>query len=203
MSETTVVTNSRRTKCLVLTAMLGAISGVLMCLEIPMLFVLPFIKLDFSELPIMIGGFLLGPGWGAAIAVIKILVKLLIKGTSTAFVGELANLAAALMYMLPAAFIYRNHKTKKRAALGMAVGTVVTAIAMVLLNAFVMFPFYMTLFEIDEVTLLQMGAGANGLVTNMVTMMLFMIFPFNIFKYGLVSCITMLVYKRISNIVRL
>ena len=191
-----------KTKNLVVTAMLGAISGVLMVLEIPMFFVLPFIKLDLSELPIMIGGFVMGPVWGILVAIIKILVKLVIKGTSTAFVGELANLSAALLYMLPAAIIYRKNKTRKHAGIGMAVGTLAASVGMVILNTFVMFPFYMNLFGIDEAALIGMSSQANPLATNMLTIMLFMIFPFNIVKYGIVSILTMLVYKRISGLIK-
>lgn len=191
-----------KTKNLVVTAMLGAISGVLMVLEIPMFFVLPFIKLDLSELPIMIGGFVMGPVWGILVAIIKILVKLVIKGTSTAFVGELANLSAALLYMLPAAIIYRKNKTRKHAGIGMAVGTLAASVGMVILNTFVMFPFYMNLFGIDEAALIGMSSQANPLATNMLSIMLFMIFPFNIVKYGIVSILTMLVYKRISGLIK-
>lgn len=191
-----------KTKNLVVTAMLGAISGVLMVLEIPMFFVLPFIKLDLSELPIMIGGFVMGPVWGILVAIIKILVKLVIKGTSTAFVGELANLSAALLYMLPAAIIYKKNKTRKHAGIGMTVGTLAASVGMVILNAFVMFPFYMNLFGIDEAALIGMSSKANPLATNMLTIMLFMIFPFNIVKYGIVSILTMLVYKRISGLIK-
>ena len=191
-----------KTKNLVVTAMLGAISGVLMVLEIPMFFVLPFIKLDLSELPIMIGGFVMGPVWGILVAIIKILVKLVIKGTSTAFVGELANLSAALLYMLPAAIIYKKNKTRKHAGIGMTVGTLAASVGMVLLNTFVMFPFYMNLFGIDEAALIGMSSQANPLATNMLTIMLFMIFPFNIVKYGIVSILTMLVYKRISGLIK-
>ena len=191
-----------KTKNLVVTAMLGAISGVLMVLEIPMFFVLPFIKLDLSELPIMIGGFVMGPVWGILVAIIKILVKLVIKGTSTAFVGELANLSAALLYMLPAAMIYKKNKTRKHAGIGMTVGTLAASVGMVILNTFVMFPFYMNLFGIDEAALIGMSSQANPLATNMLTIMLFMIFPFNIVKYGIVSILTMLVYKRISGLIK-
>lgn len=191
-----------KTKNLVVTAMLGAMSGVLMVLEIPMFFVLPFIKLDLSELPIMIGGFVMGPVWGILVAIIKILVKLVIKGTSTAFVGELANLSAALLYMLPAAMIYKKNKTRKHAGIGMTVGTLAASVGMVLLNTFVMFPFYMNLFGIDEAALIGMSSQANPLATNMLTIMLFMIFPFNIVKYGIVSILTMLVYKRISGLIK-
>ncbi len=193
----------RRTKCIVMTGMLGAISFILMLFEFPVFFVPGFIKLDLSELPIMIGGFLMGPVWGSAVAVIKIVLKLIFKGTTTGFVGELANLVGSLCYLLPASIIYMKKKTKKHAAIGMAIGTLVTSIAMVLCNTFVTFPLYMKLYEMDEAMIIGMTQAVNPLCNNMLTVMMFSIFPFNLLKYGVVSVITLLVYKRISKAVRL
>ena len=193
----------RRTKCIVMTGMLGAISFILMLFELPMFFVPGFIKMDFSELPIMIGGFLMGPVWGSIVALLKIVLKLIFKGTSTGGVGELANLAGALCYVLPASLIYGRNKSRKSAALGMAVGTVLTSIVMVLCNTFVTFPLYMRLFQMDEAMIVGMTQQVNPLASNMLTVMLFSILPFNLFKFGVVSVITMLVYKRISRAVKL
>ena len=72
-----------KTKKMVLTAVLGAISGILMLLEFPLPFIPPFVKMDFSELPVILGGFIMGPVNGALIAVIKIVLNFLFNGTST------------------------------------------------------------------------------------------------------------------------
>ena len=102
------------TRRLVLTAILGAISTLLMILEFPMPLIPPFVKMDFSELPVILGGFIMGPVDGTLIAVIKVVLNLLINGTTTAGIGELANLIYSLGYMLPAVFIYHKIKTKKK-----------------------------------------------------------------------------------------
>ena len=80
------------TRNVVLMGMLGALAGVLMMFEVPLVFLAPsFYGLDFSEVPVLVGSFALGPVAGIVIEAVKILVKLVIKPTSTGFVGEFAN----------------------------------------------------------------------------------------------------------------
>ena len=191
-----------RTKIIAVTGMLGALSSVLMLFELPIPLVPSFIKMDFSELPIIIAGFLYGPLYGSAAALIKILLHLVMKGTSTGGVGELANLAGSLAYMLPAALIYQHRKSRSAAILGLAVGTVITSIVMVLLNTYVTFPLYIRVFGMTEEVIIGMGHAVNPLVNDMLTMMLCSVLPFNLFKYGVVSLITVLVYKRLSVILK-
>ena len=108
------MSGTNKTKKMVLTAVLGAISGILMLLEFPLPLIPPFVKMDFSELPVVLGGFIMGPLNGSLIAVIKIVLNFLLNGTSTAGVGEIANLIYSLGYMLPAVFIYHKFRSKKR-----------------------------------------------------------------------------------------
>ena len=90
----------------VLMGMFGALAGVLMVLEIPLPFLAPsFYGLDISEAPVLVGTFALGPVAGAVIEVVKILVKLVLKPTSTGFVGELANLTFGCAMVIPAGLI--------------------------------------------------------------------------------------------------
>ena len=85
---------------------MSAISGILMCFEIPLWFAPPFYKLDFSELPVLICGFAFGPVAGVLAEAVKILIKLILKGTSTAFVGDLANFVVGCSFILTATIIY-------------------------------------------------------------------------------------------------
>ncbi|HBG67148.1 MAG TPA: ECF transporter S component, partial [Kandleria vitulina] len=96
------------TKAMIMISMLGAIAALLMFFELSVPFILPFIKLDISELPVMLSGFLFGPLLGALSAVIKIAIKLIIKPTSTMYVGELSNLILSIVYQGVAAAIYRH-----------------------------------------------------------------------------------------------
>ena len=103
-------------------AMLAAISGVLMAIEIPLFFAPSFYKLDFSELPVLICAFYLGPVSGVVCEFLKVLLKLLLKGTSTAFVGDLANFLVGCSFVLPAAIVYQKTLSKKGAVVSLAVG---------------------------------------------------------------------------------
>lgn len=191
-----------RTKKLVLTAMLGTLATVLMLLEFPIPFAPSFVRMDFSELPVMIGGLLMGPVYGAAIAVLKVLISFLLNGTTTMGVGELANLIGSLAYVLPASLFYFAGKTKKRGRTALLIGTACASAILTLANALVVIPLYVRLFGMTTAQIVQMGTVVNPLVTDLVTMMLFSILPFNLFKYGVTSVITWFTYKRISRAVK-
>ena len=97
-------------------AMLSAVAVVLMYFDFPLVFLAPgFYKLDFSEVPVLIGSFLLGPCAGVIIEAVKVLLHMCLKGTTTAFVGDFANFILGCAYVVPAAVIYHLHKTKKMA----------------------------------------------------------------------------------------
>lgn len=185
------------TKNVVLMAMFGALGAVLMLFELPLPFVAPsFYGLDFSEVPILVGTFALGPIAGVVMEVVKILVKLVLKPTSTGFVGEFANLVFSWAMVIPAGVIYRFHKTKKGAMAAMTVGTLAMAAAGVVGNALVMIPFYSHFMPLENI--LAMGAAINPAVSNVWTFAIVCVGPFNVIKGALVSLITALVYKRIS-----
>jgi riboflavin transporter FmnP len=187
------------TKNVVLMAMFGALGAVLMMFEFPLLFIAPsFYKLDLSEVPVLVGSFALGPVAGVVIEIVKILIKLIIKPTSTGFVGEFANVVVGCAFVVPAGVIYRmhKHKTKKQAVLGMAVGTLVMAAVGVVVNALIMIPFYSNFMPID--TIISMGAAVNPAVSSVWSFAVICVGPFNIVKGIIVSAITALVYKRIS-----
>lgn len=199
-----MTTEARRmkTKKLVLVAMLGAISAVLMLIEMSVPLVLPFIKMDFSELPIILGGFILGPGAGAGIIVIKILLNFVFNGSTTAGVGEVANFVLSISYMLPSVLIYQRKKTRKWAALSMVIGTVTASIVSVFMNTYVMFPVYGAAFHMPMEEIVAIGMAVNPAVHDLLTLMLFSVFPFNLFKYGVVSVLTFFVYKRLAGFIR-
>ena len=127
------------TKNVVLMGMFGALAGVLMVFEIPLPFLAPsFYGLDISEVPVLVGTFALGPVAGAVIEVVKILVKLVLKPTSTGFVGELANLTFGCAMVIPAGLIYQFKKTRKGAMAALTAGTLLMSAAAIVGNALVM-----------------------------------------------------------------
>ncbi len=187
-------------KNVVLMGMLGAIGGVLMLFEFPLPFIAPsFYGLDLSEIPVLVGTFAMGPLAGFITEVVKILVKLVLKPTSTGFVGEFANVCIGCALILPAGLVYKFKKSKKSAIIGMAVGTVCMATVGAVMNAVVMLPFYSYFMPLESN--LEAGAAINPAIGSVWTFVLFAVAPFNLIKGALVSLITTLVYKRISVII--
>ena len=194
-----------RTRTITQIAMLGAVAGVLMNFEFPLPFLAPsFYQLDFSEIPVLVGAFAMGPVEGAVIELVKILVHLVTKGTMTAGVGDLANFIFGCTFVIPAGIIYRlnNVKSRKHAVVGMAVGTVLTTIAACLMNAFVLLPAYGKAFGMPIEAFIEMGAAVNHSVNSLLGFVALIIVPFNLFKYILVSVIVFFIYKRIRVVLK-
>ena len=195
-------TKKLNTKAMIMISMLGAIAGLLMFFELGVPFVLPFIKLDISELPVMLSGFLFGPLLGALSAVIKIIIKLLIKPTSTMYVGELSNLILSIAYQGIAAIIYRHYKSKKGAMAGLAVSTIATSALSIVSNVLFIFPFYVNMMKLPMSAIVGMAHKAAPWVNDATSMFMTTIFPFNILKFGLVSVLTLLIYKPLSRVIK-
>ncbi len=191
-----------KTKTLVVISFLGAISSILMYFDFPLPIAPSFMKMDLSELPVIIGGFILGPVASFIIAIIKILLKLFLKGTSTMFLGELANFIGCIAYALPASIIYSVFKTKKRAIIGLITGTIFSSIVCTAFNATILFPLYINVFNMSEEVIINMCQTINSHIDSMFKVMLFSVFPFNIIKYFLTSFITYIFYKHISKIIK-
>lgn len=188
------------TRNVVLMGMFSALGAVLMLFEIPLPFIAPsFYGLDLAEVPVLVGTFALGPVAGAVMEVVKILIKLVLKPTSTGFVGEFANLAIGCALVVPAGIIYQINRTKKGALYGMAAGTVIMSMAGVAINALVMLPFYSNFMPLENI--IAAGAAINPFVSNIWTFAIICVGPFNVVKGVAVSLITWLVYKRVSVII--
>ena len=189
------------TRTMVVTAILGAVAGLLMLAELPLTFVAPnFYKLDLSELPVMIGTFALGPVAGVLIELIKILVKFAIKGSSTGGVGELANFLIGCAFVIPAGILYQMKKTKQRAVLGLALGTVSMALAGMVMNALILLPFYSKMMPLE--TIIGLGAAIFPQVNSVWSFALWCVVPFNLIKGVVISILTMFLYKRVSRLIK-
>ena len=194
-----------RTRIVAQVAMLGALAGILMNLEFPLPFLAPsFYQLDFSEVPVMVAGFAMGPVAGMLTELVKILIHLVTKGTSTAFVGDFANFLMGCAYIVPAAVIYRwnKRKTRKKAVLGMAAGIILTTAAACFRNIFVLLPLYSKAFGAPIEAFIEMGKAVHSSVNGLAGFAFLIVAPFNLFKYTLVSVIVLLIYKRIRVILK-
>ena len=180
-------------------AVCAAIAAILHILDFPLLFLAPeFYKLDFSELPVMLCGFYLGPSAAVACEAVKIVLKLLLKGTSTAFVGDFANFAVGCSMVLPAAIIYHLHKSRKGAILGLVAGTVILTIFGSAFNAIYLLPKFSQLYGIPLDSIIAMGSKINGSIHSISTFVLLAVAPLNLIKGASVSVLTMLLYKRVA-----
>lgn len=194
-----------RTRTITQIAMLGAVAGVLMNFEFPIPFLAPsFYQLDFSEIPVLVGSFAMGPVAGVIIELVKILVHLVTKGTMTAGVGDVANFIFGCAFVVPAGLIYRFHhvKSRRHAVEGMALGTILTTIAACLMNAYVLLPAYGKAFGMPIEAFIEMGAAVNPSVDGLLGFVALIIVPFNLFKYTLTSVIVFFIYKRIRVILK-
>jgi riboflavin transporter FmnP len=177
--------------------MLSALATILMLFEIPLWFAPSFYQIDLSELPVLIGGFALGPVAGILIELVKNLLKLAISGTSTGGVGEFANFLIGCSFVLPSAIYYRRHRSKQGAAISMIIGTISMAILGGFLNAYLLLPFYSKAYGLPLEALIEMGTAVNGKITSMTTFVMFAVVPFNLFKGFIVSVVTAIIYKKI------
>jgi riboflavin transporter FmnP len=183
-------------------AVFGAIASVLMLFEIPLFFAPSFYQLDLSEIPVLICGFYLGPVAGVCCELVKILLKLLLKGTSTAFVGDFANFAIGCALVLPATAIYHIKKSKKSAIIGLIVGSAVMTVFGSAFNAIYLLPKFSQLYGLPLDAIIEMGTAVNGAIHNVTTLVLFAVVPFNILKGIVVSVVTLLLYKRVERLLR-
>ncbi len=188
------------TKNLVKTAILAAIATVLMYMEIGMPFVMPWLKLDFSEVPALLAAFSMGPLAGIFVDLIKNAFKCL--NTNSGFVGEIASFITGVCLVVPAGWIYRRYHTRKGAMLGLSVGVVLFCIAGALLNIYVLLPLYATLFMGSTENVIAMAQGIYPSIQSLVGVAVIGTTPFNAFKGIAVSAVTLLLYKPLSPLLR-
>ena len=177
----------------------SALAAVLHMMDFPLLFLAPeFYKLDFSELPVMLCGFFLGPSAAVACEGVKILLKLLMKGTSTAFVGDFANFAVGCSLVLPAVILYHIHKSRKSATAGLIVGTLVLTVFGSAFNAIYLLPKFAQLYGMPLDAIINMGSKIHASITDVTTFVLLCVAPLNLIKGVMISILTLLLYKRVA-----
>lgn len=184
----------------------SAIAAVLYIFDFPLPLIPEFYKLDFSELPALVGAFAFGPVAGVMIEFCKMILKILTKGTTTAFVGDLANFMIGCSFLLPASIIYTFRKNRKTAAVGCVAGTVLITAFGTFLNGVYLIPVFVGLFFHDaknpEGELLKIAAAINPSIDSVETLALLGAGPLNLIKGIVISLITLLVYKKLSPLLK-
>lgn len=190
------------TRKITMIGMFSAVAAILHMLDFPVPFAPVFYQLDFSEIPALIGTFAFGPVAGVMIEFCKILLKLLFKNTSTAFVGDMANFVIGCSFLIPASIIYLFHKSKKTAIIGCIAGTLCMTIFGTAFNAVYLIPAFSKLYGMPLEAIIAMGTEINPAINNIVTFVIFAVAPLNLLKGSSVSLVTMLVYKKLSPILK-
>lgn len=188
-----------KTKRLCSIAICAAIAAVLHMLDFPLVFLAPeFYKLDFSELPVMLCGFYLGPSAAVACEAVKILLKLLLKGTSTAFVGDFANFVVGCSLVLPAAIVYHTKKSRASAIWGLVLGTAVITAFGSFFNAVYLLPKFSQLYDLPLDAIIAMGGKINASIHSLSSFVMLAVAPLNLIKGAMISILTLLLYKRVA-----
>ena len=188
---------------LTVAAMLSAVAFILMFIEFPIPMLIPaFIKMDFSDLPALLGAFALGPVYGVIISFMKNLLHIVIKGTSTACVGELSNFILGAIFSAVAGYIYKHHKSRKTAIIGAVAGAVAMGVLSVPSNYFVVYPAYVQFYHMPLEAILGMYQAILPSADSLIKCLILFNLPFTLVK-GLCSvAISMGIYKPLSPILK-
>ena len=185
-----------------LVGVFSAIAAVLMLFELPLWFAPSFYELDFSEIPVMICAFAMGPVAGVATELCKVLLKLVLKGTTISLTVSAGSDGETSQKSTVASILYYIKKNRKMAIAGLAVGTLVMTIFGSGFNALYLLPKFSELFGMPMEAIIGMGTAINSHIQSVWTLVFFAVVPFNILKGVIVSAITMLLYKHISPILK-
>lgn len=195
-------TQRNHLKRLTTASMMGAIAFVLLSVNFSIPVLSPFAEIDMAALPELIGGFVLGPIGVLEIIIVKVVLKTLIVGTESMYTGEIQNFLLSVAFVLPAVLYYRKDRTKRGAVIGLIIGSLCKVVVGIFTNLYIIFPFYISLYGMDWQGIVDICSKANPLIKDVPTMVAFSIVPFNIVSTAISSVITMLVYKKISKLLK-
>lgn len=174
---------------------LSAIAVILMFFEVPLPMMPSFLKLDVSELPAILGAFLLGPIAGVGIELIKNLIHG--ANSQTMGIGEVANFLVGVSFILPASYLYQRYSSPKGAIIALGVGTISMMFSASLLNYFVLLPLYQAVLHFPLEQIISLGTVANPQIIDLKSFITMAIAPFNLIKGIVISIFTMMIYKKI------
>ena len=197
--KSSMTTSQRRTRYLVISAMLSAVSIVLMQFDFSIPFMPSFIKMDLSDLPALIGAYSMGPLYGVIIALVKNLLHLL--RTSTGGIGELSNFLLSALFVLPAGLIYQKNKTRRRAIIGAVIGAVSMAVFSVITNYFIVYPVYTAFMPMETIIAMYQAILPGIKDGDLLSCLVIFNMPFTFVKAMLSVVITLLIYKPLSPII--
>ena len=188
-----------RTHKLTVTAMLSTVAFLLMFIEFPIPALIPsFVKLDISDLPELLAAFSLGPVYGMTVTFLKNLLHILIKGTSSAYVGELFNFVMGSVFAFSAGFIYQRRKSRKSALIGSLVGAILMAVLSVPLNYYLVYPAYVVCYGLPLEAIIGMYQAILPSADSLIKCLVIFNLPFTFCKGILDVVLCFLIYKPLS-----
>lgn len=185
-------------RMLTMTAVLSAIAFVLAFFEFPVPLSPSFARMDLSDLPALIGAFAYGPVSGVLIELVKNALQLLT--SSTGGIGELANFIMGSSFVVAAGLVYKHHKTKKTAILACLIASVIMGVVATVVNYFILLPVFEAFMPLDQ--LIASFGEFMPFIKTKLDVVLFNAFPFNLLKGIGISIVTMLLYKRLTPILK-
>lgn len=199
MTKTTTNQKTMTTK-LTVTAMLTAVAVALQYIEVSIPLVPSFLKLDFSDVPELIGAFVISPLYGVIICALKNIIHL--PFTGSVGVGELSNFILGAIFVFVAGMIYKFKKTKTIALIACIVGAVAMAVLSVVTNYFIVYPAYAQLWAGGDMNVIigMYKAMLPASDTLLKSLLIFNV-PFTFGKGIIVAIITMFIYKPLSNLI--
>ena len=181
-------------------AILGALARIVMFLEFPLPIFPVFLKMDFSDLIVLLGALAMDPVAGILIEFVKCLIQLF--GSSTAGIGSLANFIVGSAYAGVTGWYYLKHKSKRGAVIGMLLGMAAMILAGALVNYFITIPLYGIFMGWSEAMIVGMGTKITPLIQDKFTLILFTFIPFNLMKGGVITIIALPLYKKVSPLLK-
>lgn len=192
--------SSKKVRFITGTAMLTAAAVVLQYLEIPIPIMPSFIKLDFSDLPELIGAFAYGPLAGVIIALLKNLIHMAV--SQSGFIGELSNFVLGASFACTAGLVYKHRKDKKTALIAGIVGAVVMGVISVPLNYFAIYPLYYNVMGFPKEAVLGMYQAILPSTESILKALLVFNLPFTVVKGLICVAVSMLIYKPLSPLLK-
>ncbi|MDI3529358.1 MAG: riboflavin transporter [Thermoanaerobacter sp.] len=189
-----------KTQAIVKIGFLSATAFILMYLEFQVPLFPGFLKLDFSDIPALIASFAMGPLYGVMVELIKNILHATI--TQSGGIGEIANFAVGSIFVYTAGIIYQRKKTRSNALISMVIATLVMAFSASLLNYYVFLPLYQKVMGWPMDAIINMSRAANKNIVDVRTLIAYGIFPFNVLKGIMLSLITLLIYKKLSPVLK-
>ncbi|HHW54874.1 MAG: ECF transporter S component [bacterium] len=185
------------TRSLVKMAVLAALGAILMLIEVRLPVFPGILKLELGDLPALLGSLAMGPLAGVIIELLKNIMNLLLDFTFTFGVGELSNFIVGSAFVASASIVYQRSRDKRGLLLGLLTGIFCMTLTACFSNYYIVIPAYMKAGGFSLEKIVELFAMANSRITDLRTIIIYAIIPFNLLKSTVVSIVALLIYNKV------